>query len=237
MVKKLRGYLITGILVITPIALTFYIFWKLFSGLDGILLSTFNNIAILFGLPAYQGHIPGLGIIAMGIVTILTGIAVRNYFGHKLFRLGEFMVTKIPLISKIYIALRQIFEAIFAEKREVFKEAVLFQYPRLGMYSIGFITQDTRGEIQDIINDDVYSIFLPTTPNPTSGYLLFIPKKDVTKLTISVEEALKLIISGGAITPESVQGNKISLDDLIPFKKWQKKKKHVELKHSDVSES
>lgn len=232
MIKRLRGYSITGILVITPIALTIYIFWRLFNGLDGLLLNTFNTTADFFGLPSYQGKIPGLGIITMVFVTILTGMAVRNYFGHKLFRAGEFAVTKIPLVSKIYIALRQIFEAMFAEKREVFKEVVLFQYPRQGMYSMGFITQDTRGEIQEKIEEDVYSIFLPTTPNPTSGYLLFIPKKDLIKLSISTEDALKLIISGGVVTPGRPKDHEITLDDLFPFKKKRKKQKRAKLTHS-----
>lgn len=237
MIKRLRGYLITGILVITPIALTIYIFWKLFNGLDSILLNALNNVAAFLGLPGYEGPIPGLGIIAMAIVTLLTGVAVKNYFGHKLFRLGEFMVTRIPLISKIYIALRQIFEAIFAEKREVFKDVVLFEYPRPGMYSIGFITQDTRGEIQEKLPEDTYSIFLPTTPNPTSGYLLFIPKEDTIMLTLTVEEALKLIISGGAITPGTAQEQEISLEDLFPFKKRSKKRKRTELNPSSFAES
>lgn len=233
--KNLRAYLIAGILVITPIALTIYIFWKIFNGLDGILIDTFNNVIGFFGLPPYHGNIPGLGIVAMIVVTILVGVFAKNYFGNKLFQLGDWTVTKIPLISKIYIAIRQLFEAIFAEKREVFKHVVLFEYPRPGIYSIGFVTQDTRGEIQDILEPDVYSIFLPTTPNPTSGYLLFVPKKDAILLSITVEEALKLIVSGGAITPGVSTKKEISFEDLFALKsrRWRKKKSLTEPKISE----
>lgn len=230
MIRNLRAYLITGILVITPLALTIYIFWNLFISLDEILLSAFINVSSLLGLPEYQSKIPGLGIVAMMILTVLVGMLARNYFGKKLFKIGDYLVTKIPFISKIYIAIRQIFDAIFAEKREVFKHVVLFEYPRKGMHSIGFMTQDTRGEIQDLLDEDVYSIFLPTTPNPTSGYLLFIPKKDIKILSISVEDALKLIVSGGAILPGAPQQNEISLEDLFPLRKKRlKKQKQSEL--------
>ena len=219
MIRRLRTYFFTGILVTTPIALTIYIFWKLFKGLDSILIDVINSLITPFGLKPYHGHIPGLGIIVMVILVILAGALARNYVGNKLFKLGDWLVTRIPLISKIYIAIRQLFEAIFSERREVFKQAVLFEYPRKGSYSIGFITQDTRGEIQDRIDEDVYSVFLPTTPNPTSGYLLFIPKKDVTLLDMPIEEALKLIISGGAIVPNSNHRSEVKLEEIFPVKK------------------
>jgi len=219
MIRRLRTYFFTGILVTTPIALTIYIFWKLFKGLDSILIDLINSLITPFGVQPYRGHIPGLGIVVMVIIIILAGALARNYVGNKLFKLGDWLVTRIPLISKIYIAIRQLFEAIFSEKREVFKQAVLFEYPRKGIYSIGFITQDTRGEIQDHLDDDVYSVFLPTTPNPTSGYLLFVPKKDVTVLDMPIEEALKLIISGGAIVPNSNHRTEVRLEELLPIRR------------------
>ncbi len=236
MIRNLRAYLIAGILVITPLALTTYIFWNLFIGLDGILLGGFNNITTLLGLPAYESKIPGLGIVVMLILTVLVGMFTKILIGRKLFRIGEWFLTRIPFISKIYIAISQIFKALFAEKREVFKHVVLFEYPRRGMYSIGFMTQDTRGEIQDILEEDVYSIFLPTTPNPTSGYLLFVPKKDATILSMRVEEALKLIISGGAITPSPFSEKEISLEDLLPLRK-KRLKKRKKAEHADSSTS
>lgn len=233
MIRQLRKYFVTGILVVTPIVLTIFIFWKIFRGLDSVVLDLSNNLLIFLGLQPYQGKIPGLGIIVMILVVLIAGILARNYFGNKLFKLGDWLVTQIPLISKIYIAIRQIFEAIFAEKREVFKEAVMFEYPRRGTYSIGFVTQDTRGEIQDKLEEDVLSVFIPTTPNPTSGYLIFVPKKEAIVLEMSIEETLKLIISGGAISPNSQQDQEFSLEDLFPFKRKKTKKKLAKiLSHS-----
>jgi len=219
MIRRLRAYFLTGVLVLTPIVLTIYIFWKIFQGLDRLLLNGINSLLAFVGFPAYHGRIPGLGIVVMLLIILLAGILARNYVGRKLFQLGDYLVTRIPLISKLYIALRQLFEALFSEKREVFKSAVLFEYPRKGIYSIGFITQDTKGEVQDRISEDLYSIFLPTTPNPTSGYLLFVPKKDVIVLDMPIEEALKLVISGGAIIPNSHKEAEIHLEDLIPIRR------------------
>lgn len=236
MIRRLRKYFVTGILVVTPIVLTIFIFWKIFNGLDNVVLDLSNNLLIFLGLQPYQGRIPGLGIIVMILVILIAGILARNYFGNKLFKLGDWLVTQIPLMSKIYIAIRQIFEAIFSEKREVFKEAVMFEYPRRGTYSIGFVTQDTRGEIQEKLDEDVLSVFVPTTPNPTSGFLLFIPKKEAVILEMSIEEALKLIISGGAITPNTNQDKEFALDDLFPFKRKKKKKLTKILSHSRDSQ-
>jgi len=112
-------------------------------------------------------------------------------------------VAGIPIISRIYSTIQQISRAFLSEKREVFKKAVLFEYPRPGTYSIGFFTQDTKGMVQDALDCDVVSVFLPTTPNPTSGFLLFVPKTEIIELDMPVEEALKLVISGGAIVPQS----------------------------------
>jgi uncharacterized membrane protein len=236
MIRRLRKYFVTGILVVTPIVLTVFIFWKIFNGLDNVVLNLSNNLLAFLGIQPYHGKIPGLGIIVMILVILIAGIIARNYFGNKLFKLGDWLVTQIPLISKIYIAIRQIFEAIFSEKREVFKQAVMFEYPRKGTHSIGFVTQDTRGEVQDKLDEDVFSVFLPTTPNPTSGYLIFVPKKDAVILEMSIEDALKLIISGGAINPDSQQDQEFSLDDLFPFKRKKKKKLTKILSHSRDSQ-
>ncbi len=225
MIRKLRTYFFTGILVVTPILLTVFIFWKLFKGLDSVVLNILNGLLVNFGFQAYYGKIPGLGVVVLVLGILLTGMIARNYLGKKLFKLGDWLVTQIPLISKIYIAIRQIFEAIFSEKREVFKQAVMFEYPRRGTYSVGFVTQDTRGEIQDKIDSDVLSVFVPTTPNPTSGYLIFVPKKDAIILDMTIEQALKLIISAGAISPDNDQKEEFSIEDFFPFKRKKTREK------------
>ncbi len=199
-VSNLRRILLAGLLVLAPISLTIYIMFHLFQFLDGMLRdSVMRFLAVRVFHTQQEITIPGLGILALLALLFITGVLTRNYLGKRLIRAGEFIMGRIPIINKLYTAIREISEAILAEKREIFKKVVLFEYPRRGMYSIGFYTQDTSGPVQERIQEDVVSVFLPTTPNPTSGYLLFIPKDSVSELDISVEDALKLIISGGSI--------------------------------------
>jgi len=200
MFNQLKKTLITGILVLAPITLTAYILIVLFRFIDGLLQ---NSVMVflyrVLDLPPETPTIPGVGILAVLALLVITGIAARNFIGRKLLNVGDNLLTRIPLANRIYIAIRQISEAIFSEKRELFKQAVLIEYPRKGIYSVGFFTQDTRGTVQEAIPEDVMSVFIPTTPNPTSGYLLFVPKDQVQVLDISVEDALKLVISAGSI--------------------------------------
>ena len=196
----IRKTLLAGLVVLTPIILTIYLLALLFHLLDGILKNSVVRFLLEhIGLANLKIPIPGLGVLAILLLLFLTGIIARNYFGKKLIELGNWIVTRIPLINRIYIAIREIIEAILSEKREVLKKAVLIEYPRKGLYSIAFFTQDTKGPVQDTLDKDVISVFLPTTPNPTSGYLLFVPKKDVIELEMPVEDALKLVISGGSV--------------------------------------
>lgn len=198
--RRFQRYFGTGLLVLVPFTLTAYILVQLFLAIDGLLVGYVNSLANeLFG---WDVTIPGLGIITLIILITSVGIAARNYFGKRLIELGEFIVSRLPIINRIYQTIQQISNSFFGEKREVFKSAVLFQYPREGIYSIGFFTQDTKGAVQESIPWDVVSVFLPTTPNPTSGFLLFVRKDEVIELDMPVEEALKLVISGGAIVPQ-----------------------------------
>lgn len=193
MIKSLKRYFVTGLLVLIPVTLTIFIIFETFNRIDKIIPYK------VFGIP----RIPGLGFITIIIIVILTGMIARNYIGRKLLSIGDKIVARIPVISRVYEALKQISHAIFSERSELFKKVVLLEYPRKGIYSIGFFTQDTRGIVQDMLQDDVVSVFLPTTPNPTSGFLLFVPKRDIIDLDMTIEEAMKLIISGGAIMPAS----------------------------------
>lgn len=197
--KKIKAYFLTGLLVIFPFVLTIFIITWLFTKIDNILQGVVSKFMERIGLL----YFPGVGFITVILIILLAGLIARNYFGKKVLAYGNMIVTRIPLINRIYLAIQQISNAFLSEHRESFKKAVLIEYPRPGVYSIVFITQDTRGEIQDKIPDDSVSVFLPTTPNPTSGFLLFVPKKDVIPLKMPVEEALKLVISGGAIAPHN----------------------------------
>ncbi len=216
MIRQLRNYFVTGILVLTPIVLTIYIFWKIFRGLDNIIFDVINGLLAIAGLPLYHGKIPGLGVVVGLLAIVLAGMIAQNYIGHKLFKLGDSLVTRIPLFSKIYTAIRQVFEAIFSERREVFKQAVLFEFPRHGVYSIGFITQHTRGEIPQRLAKEVLSVYLPTSPVPTAGFLLFVPKADLIFLDMPVEDALKLVISGGAILADANLSQDIASEKIKP---------------------
>jgi uncharacterized membrane protein len=198
--KRIRGNFFTGVVVLIPLVLTAFIIWKMFMFLDGILGGIAHD---LIGLDAEYIRVPGVGIISLILITIGTGMVARNYVGRKIVNFGDKIVERIPLINRVYSAIKQISQAFLASKREVFQKAVLFEYPRKGLYSIGFYTQDTRGIVQNSIDHDVVSVFLPTTPNPTSGFLLFVPKSEIKELDLSIEEALKLIISGGAIVPRT----------------------------------
>ena len=202
---RIRGYFLTGLLVLSPIVLTIFIFYWLFTRIDGLLRQYVSELLFkAIGVDFINRSIPGIGVLSILILIILTGAIARNYFGNRILSLGSQIVSRIPIINRIYITLQQISEAFFSERSEVFKRAVLIEYPRKGIYSIGFITQDTRGVVQTSLKKDVVSVFLPTTPNPTSGYLLFVPKTDVIELSTTVEEALKLVISGGSIIPKEI---------------------------------
>ncbi len=206
--KKIQGYFLAGLVVLAPLALTVYVVWQLFFWLDGLLNHYVSTVIFRWlNWGTSRNSIPGLGLLALLLLILVVGFVARNYFGNKLISFGEQLLQRIPVVRHIYTTFQQISQAFLADQSEVFKKAALFEYPRKGIYCIGFITQDTRGLVQDAIKRDVYSIFLPTTPNPTSGFLLFIPKKDVTLLNISVEEALKLVISGGAIVPHEINGS------------------------------
>lgn len=200
MLSKLRKTFITGLLVLVPIVLTVYLFIISFRFFDGLLKNVVAQfLTDAFGISQTITSIPGLGLLVLLALVLLTGTLARNFIGRKLFDIGDFIVTRIPLANRVYIAIQEISEAILSEKREIFKNAVLIEYPRKGLYTMAFFTQDTRGPVQDTIPEDVVSVFVPTSPNPTSGYLLFVPKTQITELDMSVEDAMKLVISGGSV--------------------------------------
>ena len=200
--SSVRKYLMTGFLILGPIGITVYLLWKGFLLLDGILGNGINfALRTLFGFSILREHpIPGLGFIALLVLLVLTGFAARNVLGQWLIKRSRGFIAQIPLVNRVYRAVEQISQALLSGRREVFKRAVLIQYPRQGIYSIAIETADTSEHISEKLPNDSISVFVPTTPNPTSGFLLFIPRDEVIVLDISVEEALKLIISGGTIT-------------------------------------
>ncbi|MDZ7374972.1 MAG: DUF502 domain-containing protein [candidate division KSB1 bacterium] len=219
--KNLRAYFVTGLLIIIPVVATIYVLNQLFLLLDGVLGDLVNRLfAKVFGYSS-SVRIPGLGLLALLLLILATGAAARNYLGRKVFEVGDNLITRVPLVNRIYMTVQQISKAFFSERREFLKRAVLIEYPRKGVYCIGFYTQDTRGEIQDKLENDIVGVFLPTTPNPTSGFLLFVPRAEVIELDMPIEEALKLVISGGAVVPY----DRRQVQRLAPPHLWPKAKK------------
>jgi uncharacterized membrane protein len=199
LLAKLRNYFLAGVLVTAPIAITLYVVWGFLKLLDRkitpVIPYTYNPNTYL------PVDIPGLGLIIAVAFFITVGFFTRNFFGRLIVRVSENLVERVPVINTIYGAIKQIFETVMASKSDAFKEVVMFEYPRKGIWVMGFVTGSTKGEVQSLTDTEVVNIFLPTTPNPTSGFLLFVPKKDLTYMKMSVEEGIKMIVSGGIITP------------------------------------
>ena len=199
MAARLRNHFLTGIIVTAPISITLYVSWQFIAFIDRqvtpIIPPQYNPETYLpFGLP-------GLGLVIMVIALMIIGALATGFLGRGLMRAGERLLARMPVVRTIYSALKQVFETVFAEKSKAFREVVLIEYPRKGVWAMGFATGSTKGEVQNIIEDEVVNVFLPTTPNPTSGFLLFLPRKDVIFLAMTVEDGVKMVISAGVVTP------------------------------------
>ncbi|MFP4313224.1 MAG: DUF502 domain-containing protein [Alphaproteobacteria bacterium] len=197
--QRLRGYLLAGILVTAPISITIYLTYVFLTFID-------TRVAKILPEDWYQGFyggttIPGLGLIIAVLFFIVVGWFATNFLGRLVIRISEYIVNQMPIIRTLYNATKQIFETVMATKSQAFREPVMLEYPRKGVWSIGFVTGRTEGEVQRITENETINVFVPTTPNPTSGYLLFVPKKDIKYLNMTVEEAIKLVVSAGIITP------------------------------------
>ncbi len=189
----IRRYLLTGIVVIAPVGVTAYVLWWIFTRLDRILGRVFQVIGL---------RIPGLGLMVLIALVIAVGWAAQQAIGRELITLGKAWLKKFPLTRTIYSAASQIVEQIVGEDRRFFKSCVLVEYPRPGCWAIGFLTSEAAREINERAQEDSLAVFIPTTPNPTSGYLVFLPRQQVVPLRMTVEEGFKLVVSAGAVTPE-----------------------------------
>ncbi|MDC0074921.1 DUF502 domain-containing protein [Alphaproteobacteria bacterium] len=198
--RRLRTYFLTGLVVTAPIGITIWISVQIVNFFDN-LISKF--IPVKYNPETYLGHgIPGSGVIAVLVILTLIGALAANFLGRVIIKNGERILDRMPVIRTVYSALKQIFVAVIQQSDRSFRDVVLIEYPRKGIWAVGFITSETKGEIKDISDDQLVNIFLPTTPNPTSGFLLFVPKKDIKILKMSVEEGIKMVISAGLVTPD-----------------------------------
>ncbi|MCT8160455.1 DUF502 domain-containing protein [Pseudoruegeria sp. SHC-113] len=198
---KLRNSFLTGIVVIAPIAVTIWLFWAVIGWIDSWVLPLVPD---RWQPEEYIGiNLRGLGVIIFFVFTVLVGMLAKGLIGRSLLHAGERLVERMPIVRSVYSGLKQIAETVFADRDTNFDKACLVEYPRKGLWAIAFISTNAKGEIREKIpaGEEIVSVFLPTTPNPTSGFLLFVPKHDVIELDMSVEDAAKLVISAGLVYP------------------------------------
>lgn len=197
--SRLRAYFLAGVLMTAPLSITLYLAWWFVSFID-------QTVAAL--LPPHLNpetylpfSVPGLGVVMIVIVLTLIGSITAGFVGRLFVRTSEAILARIPAVRTIYGTTKQIFETVLANQSAAFREVVLVEYPRRGIWAIGFITGAANGEVQKLSADTLYNVFVPTTPNPTSGFLLFVANEDLVRLTMTVEDGIKMVVSAGIITP------------------------------------
>jgi uncharacterized membrane protein len=202
LIKHLRNYFFTGLLVLLPLTITLKLLFWGFEKVDSILGNLiFYNLHKYFGLDV---KITGLGLAALLVIITLTGIFARNYLGRKLIEFGENLLERIPVLNTIYSITKQFTQGVALSQTEkgAFRKMVMVEYPRQGIYSPGFLTGEAFAEVEEKTGVKCLSVFIPTPPNPTTGFLILVPEDKVTILNMSVEEGFKLIVSVGVITPD-----------------------------------
>jgi len=204
---KLRNYFVAGLLTILPLSITAYVVVTFLKVMDRILNYLPPKVRPQTYIPI---HFPGLGLILTLIIVLITGVLVKNYVGGKIVTWGEYFVYKTPLIRTIYASVKQLIQAIVKQDNQSFKRVVVIEYPRKGIYSMAFVTGLPSESIQKELNQErMINVFVPTTPNPTSGFYLMVPEDQSFPLPISVEDAFKLIISGGIVSSDATFEEKL----------------------------
>jgi uncharacterized membrane protein len=200
LLQRLRTDFLTGLVVVLPMFLTIYLVWATIHFVDARIVPLIPgryNPENVFGR-----NIVGLGVLVFVTFTTLAGALAKGFLGRQILQFGERLVERTPIVRSVYNGLKQIVETVFNQSGTSFQKACLIEYPRKGLWAVAFVATDTRGEIPPKAGEpDLVSVFLPTTPNPTSGFLLFVPRRDMIELDMSLEEAAKLIISAGLVTP------------------------------------
>ena len=198
---KLRSYLFTGILITAPVVITLWIVFSLVKVFDGLVTPL---IPIQFNPNQYLPYeIPGIGLIVLITFLIIIGFLTANFFGRWIVKKTEIILQNIPLIKVFYKTIKQILETVLKNNSNAFRKVVLVEYPRKGLWIIGFTTGETSGTIRKKIGTKLINVFIPTTPNPTSGFLLLVPEKELKYLEIGVDDAIKTVVSAGIVPPVS----------------------------------
>ena len=204
----MRKYIVAGLLVWLPLATTIWLLSWLLGALDGVFAGLLSASQAVLPESTRAGieqlrHVPGLGVLALGVGMLLTGVFVTNIFGQWSVRQWDKLMGKIPIVKSIYNSVKQVSDTLFSSNGNAFREAVLVQYPRAGSWTIAFVTGKPGGEVEAHLNGEHLSVYVPTTPNPTSGFFLIMPRADVRSLNMSVDQALKYVISMGVVVPGS----------------------------------
>ncbi len=197
--KKLKRSFLAGLLVLVPLGMTIVVVRWIISLMDGLLMRFLPERfwpEAVFGFP-----VPGLGVVATLLLIWLVGLLATNYFGRSVLGFSERVMGQIPLVKGIYGLFKQVADTVLNSERESFRKVVLIEYPRKGIWSVGFVTGVSQGEVQTLTDRRMINVFVPTTPNPTSGYYILVPEEEAKVLNMTTEEAFKLIISGGMVTP------------------------------------
>ena len=194
----MRKYLITGLLIWIPLVITLWVLKLIVDTLDQSLLL----LPPEWRTESFLGfHVPGLGVILTLVIVFVTGVLATNFLGARLVHLGHEILHRIPVVNSIYSSVKQISDTLFSSSGQAFRKALLVQWPREGMWTIAFLTGMPGGEVVKHLPGDYVSVYVPTTPNPTGGYFVMVPRKDVIELAMSVDSALKYIISMGVVSP------------------------------------
>jgi uncharacterized membrane protein len=194
----LRRYLVAGLLVWLPLGATFLVINLLVGWMDKslLLLPEAFRPDNLFGF-----HIPGLGVLLSLLILLITGLVAANLFGRKVVSMWERLLARIPLVRSVYSAVKQMVETMFADTGKSFRKVVLVEFPRRGLWTLAFLTSEESGAVQHVTGRDVVNVYIPTTPNPTGGYFVLVPKEDIRELEMSVDDGLKMLLSMGAVNP------------------------------------
>ena len=209
MLARLRTSFLTGIVVIAPVALTLWLIWSVIGWFDGFVLpfvpDAYRPEQILNTIFGYdlKLNIRGVGVVVFLVFATLVGWLAKGLIGRSFIKYAENLVNRMPVVRSFYSGIKQIAETVFAQQERSFEKACMIEYPRKGIWAIGFISTTAKGEIAERNSSagPMVSVFVPTTPNPTSGFLLFFPKADIVELDMSIEDAAKLVISAGLVYP------------------------------------
>lgn len=202
----MKKYIVAGLLVWLPLAITVWVLAWILGVLDGVFLALLAAATAVLPTSTHKAldtlaHIPGMGVVLLVSLMFLTGMFVANFVGQWWIQQWDRLLGKIPIVKSIYNSVKQVSDTLFSSSGQAFREAVLVQYPRQGSWTIAFVTGRPGGEVATHLHDDHLSLYVPTTPNPTSGFFLMAPRADVKPLAMSVDEALKYIISMGVVSP------------------------------------